>query len=278
MTTSLSLLQTINRSQVLTEPFPHVVIENALPDELHTELRRTFPSRHTLGVNIGQNERWSTSLRELREIAGITDLWRNFVEYHASRDFLNEVLDLFGESIVELYPRTFESVDDIRSRPVVVRGVGLEAQGELHLDSQVSGNTPATQCGVPRGIHFDSTESLWAGLYYLRSDADDSSGGDLELWKWPDFYSFRKKSSLYREGMNPKYARRFRTIPYKSNTFVFLINSIDSLHSVTERFPTPHTRQFLNLVCSLPAPLFRPLPLPHIRLKNLMGRTHQLLR
>ena len=100
MTTSLSLLQTINRSQVLTEPFPHVVIENALPDELHTELRRTFPSRHTLGVNIGQNERWSTSLRELREIAGITDLWRNFVEYHASRDFLNEVLDLFGESIV----------------------------------------------------------------------------------------------------------------------------------------------------------------------------------
>jgi len=278
MTSSLSLFQTINRSQVLTKPFPHVVIENALPDELHAELRRTFPSRQILNVGIGQNQRWSTSLRDLREIVGITDLWRNFVEYHASRNFLDEVLELFGDSIVELYPRTFESVADIRSRPVVVRGAGPEAQGALHLDSQVSGNTPATHSGVPRGIHFDSTESLWAGLYYLRSDADDSLGGDLELWKWPDFYSFRKKSSLYREGMNPKYVQRLRTIPYKSNTFVFLINSIDSLHSVTARMPTPHTRQFLNLVCSLSSPLFRPLPLPHVRLKNFMSGTQKLWR
>lgn len=274
MTSLLSLFQRVDRSQVLTKPFPYVIVENALPDELHTELRRTFPSRQTLNVPIGQNKRWSTSLLELREIPGITDLWRNFVEFHASKDFLDDVLALFGDSIVQLYPNIFRSVIDIGNRPVVIRGANSQTQGELYLDSQVSGNTPASRPGVPRGIHFDSAESLWAGLYYLRSEADDSLGGDLELWKWPDSFSFRKKSTLYREGMDPKYAQKIRTIPYRSNTFVFLINSIDSLHSVTERLPSPHTRQFLNLVCSVSSPLFRPLPFPHVRLQNLVGRIH----
>lgn len=249
-----------------------MVIENALPEELHTELRKTFPTRQTLGLELGQNERFSTPTCKLREIDGITPLWRQFVEYHASKEFLDEVVELFGEMIVELYPKTFISIDDLRSRSVVVRTPGTRIPGALHLDAQVSGNTPAIRPGVPRGIHFDATVALWAGLYYLRGEHDDSIGGNLQLWEWPKSYSFRKKSSLYREGMDPRKVHLLKTIPYRSNTLVFLINSIDSLHSVTERMPTPHTRQFLNFLCDVKGSLFRPLPPPHTRIRNLIFR------
>lgn len=72
--------------------------------------------------------------------------------------------------------------------------------------------------------------------------------------------------------MKPQKVLPLKVVPYQSNTFVFLINSIDSLHSVTEQMPTPHTRQFLNLVCDLEQPLFRPNPLPQTRIKNLVTR------
>lgn len=275
---SLSLFQRVDDSHLAFDPFPYLVIENALPENLHTELRRTFPSRQILKVVGGQNKRWSTPLLELRKIQGVTSLWRSFVEYHASQEFVNEVVTFFGDTIVQMYPKTFKSTDDIKKRPVRVRGVGSPLPGSLSLDSQVSGNTPVSIAGAPRGIHFDSTAALWAGLYYLRSEDDDSVGGDLELWRWPKSFNYKEKSSLYREGMSPDHAHRFRTIPYRSNTFVFIINSIDSLHSVTERMPTPHTRQFLNLLCDLSAPLFRPTPNLGVRIKNIALRHVAKLR
>lgn len=268
----LSLFNRVKRSQVASRPFPHVVIENALPEELHEELRETFPTRQALGVEIGQNERWSTSALTLGKRDGITPLWREFVQYHASKEFLDEVVDLFGELIVELYPKTFLSLDDLRNRPVTGRTPGTRIPGALHLDAQVSGNTPAIYPGAPRGIHFDSTDALWAGLYYLRSKHDDSIGGDLQLWEWPESYSYRKKSSVYKEDMNSQKVRLLKTVPYRSNAFVFFINSINSLHSVTERMPTPHTRQFLNLLCDVEGPLFRPLPLVQTRIRNRIAR------
>lgn len=269
---NLSLFQRVQSTDIHSEPFPHLVIENALPDELHTELRRTFPTRQTLGVSLGQNERWSTSAEMLRTIEGITPLWRRFVEYHSSKNFFEDVIQAFGEQIVGLYPKIFNSLEDLRHRPVVERSCGNLLPESLSLDAQISGNSPVMRAGAPRGIHFDSTNALWAGLYYLRSESDNSIGGDLELWKWPESYGFRKKSSMYREGMKSQNVLPLKVVPYQSNTFVFLINSIDSLHSVTERMPTPHTRQFLNLVCDLQQPLFRPVPFPQTRIKNLIMR------
>lgn len=269
---NLSLFQKVNSNHVTLDPFPHLVIENALPEELHQELRHTFPSIETLGLTLGQNQRWSTTASELREIDGIAPLWRRFVEYHASKEFLEDVLQIFGNAIVEMYPTSFKSVEDIRKRPVIVRSSEGLVPDSLSLDAQVSGNSPVTHSGAPRGIHFDSTNALWAGLYYLRNESDDSIGGDLELWKWPNNCGFGKKSSLYHEGMSLKEDLRFRVVPYRSNTFVFIINSIDSLHAVSERMATLHTRRFLNLLCDLPKPLFRPRPLPLDRIKNLMFR------
>lgn len=263
---------------VIKKPFPHVVIENALPEELHLELRNSFPSRQLLGVNLDQNQRWSTPALELRNMQGVTPLWRSFVEYHASRHFLEDVNRFFGEMIVELYPEMFPSCDEIRNRRVVVRHSRTQSPDALSLDSQISGNTPVTKRGAPRGIHVDSPNALWAGLYYLRHEQDDSIGGDLELWQWPEKYSRIQKLSAYREGLSSRKVLPLKSVPYRSNTLVFFVNSIDSLHSVTVRMPTSHTRQFLNLVCDVSQPLFVPSPPAWARMRDRVIQKLDVLR
>ena len=92
---------------------------------------------------------------------------------------------------------------------------------------------------------------MYGALLYFRKDEDDSLGGDLELYRYKnDTYKF------YGQHVDEKYVEVIKTVPYSQNTFVFFINTIDSLHGVTVRENTPHTRQFLNMIGELKEPLF----------------------
>jgi hypothetical protein len=46
------------------------------------------------------------------------------------------------------------------------------------------------------------------------------------------------------------------TVPYRVNHFMLGLNSMHSLHGVTERSVTPHPRLFFNLVAEVKADLF----------------------
>lgn len=277
---NLSLLQNVAESDVLEDPFPHVVVENALPDAIHEQIRESFPDPSLMGIDSSSNnKRWSIMASELDECSGVSDLWREFVRYHSSQDFWNDFVRVFGPSVVRTYPVRFGSVADLRELKVQVRDADKLDQQELALDAQISGNTPAVTPGRPRGIHTDHPMALYAGLYYLRSKDDDSVGGDLELWRWNAGYSYQRKSSAYHEDVATRHVQLVRTIPYRSNTFVILLNSLDSLHSVTIRNPTTHHRQFLNLLADSNRPFFELNPWLHTRVRRAMhNRLSALLR
>lgn len=269
----LSLLQRVTSADIQSFPFPHIIVPNALPSELHDELRTSFPSPGKLGIDSTQNNyRWSTKALDLPNISGISELWKDFISYHSSHLFWSEVVRVFGHSICNQFPHHFQSLEQLLLLEPAVRDMASEGQNPLMLDAQISGNTPAITPGVPRGVHFDSPNALYAGLYYLRQVDDCSEGGDLQLWHWKNGYSDRKKSAEYKEGVATRHVQLFKTVRYQSNTLVFLLNSLDSLHSVTERQPTSNTRQFVNLVCDTPSPLFDLRPFMHRRATNFIKR------
>jgi hypothetical protein len=274
---NLSLLQRVNSTDIQQFPFPHIILENALPEELHSELRESFPSPRELGVDPSQdNVRWSTKARDLSQLSAVSELWKLFINYHSSHQFWDDVVRVFGEAICSKYPDHFPSLQELSRLGVQVRNLDSANREILELDAQVSGNTPAITPGVPRGVHVDAPNALYAGLYYLRHSDDRSDGGDLQLWQWRDNYSYQKKSYFYKEGVEARHIRLLNTVNYRSNTLVFIINSLDSLHSVTERKPTTSTRQFVNLVCDTPGPLFDLEPYMHQRvLKFAKRRLHQ---
>lgn len=273
MSHSLSLLQGFNPSDLYRDPFPHVIVKNALPTRICDELRSSFPSLESQGVDpTANNKRWSTPARIGMVIPSLPHIWKQLLAYHISQEFLNEVLSVFSQDLLSCYPEMFPNPEALTSQRAVPRSGKQVPTKALALDAQICGNTPVKTPGQPNKVHFDATNALYAGLYYLRDDDDDSMGGDLQLWRWKPGYSDRKKASEYDEDISPRHIELVKTIRYEANTFVLLLNGINSLHSVTRREPTPHTRKFVNLLADSSANLFSLNPLPHLRIRNAVRR------
>lgn len=91
------------------------------------------------------------------------------------------------------------------------------------------------------------------GLFYLRHPDDDSQGGDLELYKYKT-NNFKYYGQRF---IQDKYIEKVKTIKYERNTLVIFLNSINSIHGVSNRSVTNHPRLFVNILGGqLREPLF----------------------
>jgi hypothetical protein len=280
----LSVLATARRSDVVSDPYPYLIIENALPAALCDDLIASYPAPSVVGAGSRSNQRWSLPTAAALGAPGVPALWQDFVGYHASARFFDEVCDVFGEAIVRQFPRRFPDEDAVRQLVVGMRKRDSFDRAELLLDAQIAGNTPVTAASSVKTVHVDSGNKLFTALLYLRLPEDDAQGGDLQVVR------FRRDLSAQ------AYARRFNgmfvddalvepvaTVPYRRNVLFMFVNGLEALHGVTVREPTPHRRLFLNLVGEMKRPLFdvpqhwttrlRKLPrLARKRVRGMFGR------
>ncbi|OGG48351.1 hypothetical protein A3D66_02175 [Candidatus Kaiserbacteria bacterium RIFCSPHIGHO2_02_FULL_50_9] len=235
---------------VSRDPFPHVVIANAVDNSVVERLIAEFPSPEVIidGRSIGAdavpiesgNVRFSYHAGKALQNPRISEFWKDFVRAHISQHFLGEILDLFKDDIRERFPRLEERHGKIESWKAGVRGVDENA--DVLLEAQISINTPSKGGRRVRGVHIDKPDKLFAGLFYLRHPDDDSKGGNLELYRWKGKRVFWDK-----QWTEFRYVERVGEVPYRSNTLVLFLNSPDSLHGVTVREKTDFPRLFLNL-------------------------------
>jgi 2-oxoglutarate-Fe(II)-dependent oxygenase superfamily protein len=181
----------------------------------------------------------------------LSPLWREMVARQVSQAFLDELLAIFGESIAQTYPSLARSFAEAPPR-AGVRWSDTFETADVLLEAQPAANTPVAQVATSvRAGHLDNPNKLIVGLYYLRRPEDDSSGGDLQLYR----YATRRPVFEGHEISN-RQIELVKTIPYEANTLVLFLNSRDSLHGVTPRQPTPWPRLFLNLGTELDSGLF----------------------
>jgi hypothetical protein len=239
---------------VVSEPYPHVVIENAVDDELCLELLEQFPPLEVVaeGADLGSNSRFSLKAHLARNSEALSPLWKQFVEAHVSPKFLAEMLWTFGQQIRRSYPtfeRDYAPLDSLR---LGLRGVDSFENADILLDAQISINTPVT--GRPNSVrraHLDDPAKLFAGLFYLRHPDDDSTGGDLEIC------SPRRRPRGFRGPLvYNRFVKPVSTVRYQRGTLVLFLNTPDSLHGVTVRSRTDVPRYFVNLVAEVKEPLF----------------------
>jgi hypothetical protein len=182
-----------------------------------------------------------------------------------SQHFLDRLLRLFGPSILNFYPDFEKRFAPISELNAELRSNGpaskpgwlakeTRRRGSIGLDAQIAVNTPALTEGTSvRTPHLDRTDKLFIGLLYLRLPDDDSQGADLELLKPKQ----DGKLVYGRQRLLPaEQTIHVRTIPYRKNTLVLFLNTPKSLHGVTPRGITRHTRYFINLVGETAEPLF----------------------
>lgn len=255
---SLSVLQNVRRSDIVADPFPHVVVRDALPAALCDALIAQYPSTATVGGDQAQsNSRWSMTTHDALASPEVPELWKAFSSYHASPDFFNEVVDVFGATIVSRYPHAFAGEDRLRALRLGVRNADTFDNCDLLLDAQLAGNTPTTDASSVKTIHIDSNKKLLTGLFYLRAAEDDSTGGDLDICRFRNDLSAGQYARRY-NGMfvDESITERVMRVKYERNVLVMFVNGPDALHGVTVRKPTPHRRLFMNLVGEVDFKLF----------------------
>lgn len=249
-----SLLSSVQKIDVSTDPFPHIVITDPLEDELCLQLISEYPAVSTVtkGGDYSSNKRFSYSASEVFSDDNISTLWKEFVQAHTTSFFLSEVISLFEEHIRLTYPLFEENIGALKNLTSGVRKIDDFPTADVLLDAQICVNTPVINAlSSVRTAHVDKPNKLFAGLYYLRSPEDTSTGGDLEIYKIKD-----KPNRFRGEYISDKYVEVVKTVKYQRNVLVLFINSIYSVHGVTVRSKTNSPRYFLNLLGEVNQPLF----------------------
>lgn len=241
------------------KPYPYIVIKDALSEELCNRLIAEYPSYETMGVDAAKsNCRWDYAAHEVKDDPAISEAWKAAIAYFSSPDFFHTCVDIFGDSMVELYPKRFPSKAHLKSLRVGLRGADSYKNHDVLLDALISGNTPVTKPSSVRTNHIDRRNKLISGLLYLREDGDDSVGGDLQIRQFKPGYTRWQKGRCYDGVYVGNHATEVvETVKYEKNVLVLFVNSPVSFHGVTVRQPTPHKRLFINLVCEVKKPLFR---------------------
>jgi hypothetical protein len=245
-----SILRKITRADVVRDPFPHVVIDGALEDELYARLAASFPSADAIvdGQPIENNAPYRMPAARLLGDARVDACWKEFVRYHTSRAFFVEAVSLFDELSPFAGART-----SIRN---------AEPLADVALDCQPCWGAPVTHPSSSDPCHVDRPITIFGGLLYCRLAGDDADGGDLELYR---FRGHERRYDATRH-VDPSLVEPVRRIPYAANRLVFFLQSPDSLHGVTVRTATKWPRLHVNFLAQLQTNFFElsshPAPTP----------------
>lgn len=266
----LSVLQRATPSHVVLDPYPHIILADALPAKTYDALVREFkPAAEVVRVSTGlrgarmrSNYRYSIAALDLigpRPKSKLSATWKEFVKYHTSEAFVREATWVFAEGIkryrpdflLELAKRGF-TIDNITATDKPVAEPALE----------IVINSPVESRSTVRGPHHDKINELYAGLLYMPEPRDTSKGGRFQVLackkdcrELPNNPALKKKLGINPIGRSEQYLYKdldlIQEAPYKPNTLAMFINSPVSVHAVTPRDKTANVRRYVNINCDV---------------------------
>lgn len=222
------------KERMSLDPFPHAIVQPALPWEFYEELEARFPEPH---IVVKQRKKVPNTLyqyhaRDVLNDDNIDLKWRQFFYEAVSREFYDAVGALFGE-----FP---DGESRVRFRS------GIEP---IELDCLFGVNTPVEKRGSVKGPHLDNPKEVYACLIYF-PEKDDAAGGDLGLYRYnkdePRFFGQRFTTDV----------EMVKRVEYDRNTAIIFKNTANSVHGVLPRDPTDKWRRYCNLEAEFARPLF----------------------
>lgn len=260
----LSVLSRTAKADLVTYPYPHLVITEALEPRIFEQLSSQFPEDDIILNGRTAKDTWF-DYPACKVVADerVSPLWRDFFKYHTSKAFFDELVALAGPQMRQLRPdleqRTGRRLEDfvVGMRPGG-RGDPLADGADASMECQFYLNY-THKPRVVRGPHVDRPSELFAMLLYFRRADDESSGADLEICEaaadlYPNPHAV-KISTLPAEIDDSK-VRTVKTATYAANTLVMFLNSAHSIHAVSPRTPTDVPRRHINFCCDVRFDLF----------------------
>lgn len=202
------LLDNIDLTKHLfVEPYPHLVIENALNKE-----QIEFIRSQKENLRVWKNDFYGSYRTDyLIPAADYTNMFNKLCDVFDLQEFKKEVV-LYGKN-------------NATQKSVSVNGV-LSVYHQDKIANQVSTHTPL-------GPHRDREQKMIICLLYLGQEGDDL-GGDLLLYK--------AEPSDSKSRQNDENIELAKTVPYAPGTLVIFPNGKTSVHAVGEREDGPFDR------------------------------------
>ena len=232
------------------QPYPHILTTKALEPDYYEELAAHYPDFSDHPQSSKNNVPISMSgLHAFADEIPLHPIWKDFMAFHYSGEFLQQVISSFGDHITNCFPdleaRLGKKLQDLTVIPRYVEG---DADVEIHIPFRI--NTPVKKSSRVRCRHVDSPKKLFNGLFYFRDPEDDSIGGDLEICRWKEGRRFHDVF------VDDDWVDVDGIVPYRGNTFVLFLNTPDSVHGVTRRMPTPHFRRYIAFTAHFKEPVY----------------------
>ncbi len=247
-----SLLEGVTAADVRTDPFPHVIIPDALDPALYTALADSFPAFSRIAWDskgpLPNNRRFALPAQAILDAPDLPECWKDFAALHSGPDFLAAVATLFGD---HWHPDLLAALDGHLTGHTSSRLAlwdGPDDGGRIRQDARIEINTPVRdRPSSARGPHLDTPNRLYSGLFYMRAPEDDSIGGELVLYRWRD--GARRTADSFQ--LPDEAVAEVVRIPYRANQFVLFPQGGDALHGVGLRHPTPHLRRYVFITAEL---------------------------
>lgn len=244
---NLSILQKATKKHVIMEPYPHVLIENALPHDVYDRLDKTWPEQllssdyENLTDEKGHTKRYLSN-KVLKDKI-VDKIWLDFFEYHLSNEFYSFTTQLLGEAIRLYYP---DQADDILEGMVAPRDKVNQNSDKTPFvtDVQFVQNKPLSGTQTSRTPHLDNPQEIYAALFYMKKKNDSSQGRDLHIYESiNEIPTLGKKRTIA-----DKELRLAKIAPYKPNTVLLFLNCRKGAHSVSTAANTDHVRRHINII------------------------------
>jgi hypothetical protein len=203
----ISVLQ--KKPNLVLEPYPHFIIENALSQDEYNQLEKEWPKEQLLSTEpLDQGICYRLKADEMLKPGKVSSLWKEFTEYHTSIEFYTQVQEVFADYIKDkdptLGPRGW--VDKSAT-------VWTDCQAVMHEPIRTTSRTP----------HIDNPREIYAALLYMPYMDDKSTGGEFQIHE-TDANITEVNKNGGRE-VKEKAGKIVRTVPYKSNTLVVFCNN-----------------------------------------------------
>ena len=236
----LSCIQ--NAKTVISDPYPYVFIEGALPEKRYNELCNTFPMElvaNTSPLDGGICYRYK--IKDCQK-SSLPPIWEDFFKFHTSKEYFRECIKLFTPIIEKNYGAKF--LHRLETGSVTRRDI--DNTGDYVTDCQFVVHEPIDQTKTCRTPHVDNPIEIYAGLLYMRLPGDTSQGGNFTV--------HRVNSEI--KHVNRRLGRQVDSnlitphleIPYAANNLCMFLNVKNSVHGVTPRINPAMRRRSINII------------------------------
>lgn len=214
----MNILNNLKPENVFMDPFPHLIIENALPENVYSQLESSFP-----GPEFCEELCVRKKARSILNDPSVNSLWVDFVDYHTSDEFFHQALDVLNFEV----PPGSVGVRNLEGGDYVT-----DVSSVTHKPINTTTRTP----------HLDNPVEIYAGLLYMKHSNDVSSGGGFVI------HSLEYVKSLFGKSYEVTVQNPVKYIPYKANNFVMFLNTRNSIHSVEPRDNPIMVRRSVNII------------------------------